>query len=753
MMLRSRAQFSLDLNEEIAVDNFAGGGGWSEGYYRATGRHVDHAINHDNLALGMHRINHPKSVHHCEDVFDKDPLEITEGRPVGIAHFSPDCKHFSKAKGGQPLNKRIRGLVLVILRWASRVRPRVISMENVTEIETYGPLIKLFKKGKSGYYPDPIHKGRTWKAFLAILGSGINADHPDLPEILDVCDGYLSLEDAVRGLGYHIEVKHIRAYHHGAPTIRNRLYMIARCDGKPVVWPEKTHENPALFDRFPGLKLKPWNVIADKIDWTLETPSIFLTRKQAKKRGYKCKRPLAKPTLRRLATGIDRFVLKAKKPYIVSLTHQGSDNRVEPLDEPSRAITGARRGEKALVVPTLSKFHGSHRGRHDGAGRNHGLQQPLQTSDTSNRFGLISANLAVNTTDHPGSAADAPSKTVPTGGHHILTASTLVQTGYGEADGQAPRVLDLNKPGGTAVAGGAKQALAATTIVKMRGTNIGHSPDEPNHAISAGGMHHGAVAAHLTKFCTGSVGSEITDPASTITSGSHSPDTHGGAATVHGLSVAYLAQHNGGFNVTPGHEATEPISAVSSKGSQQQIVAASCACYYGTEADGQPADRPAHTVRTRDNLGAVQSTGVCPPLTTEQSAGARRVAKFLRAHGVQFEGEFATIEGYVLIDIGMRMLTAAELFAAQGFGPDYVINRAWVINPETAEVEEITLTKEQQIRMCGNSVCPDVAEALVAANVPEMSILPGRRRPVRQRRPASPAPDLSHHPALALQGV
>lgn len=830
-------QFLLGLHHELVIDNFAGGGGASTGIERALGRPVDHAINHDHIALGMHRINHPQTIHHCEDVFDIDPLTITEGRPVGLGWFSPDCKHHSKAKGGKPVEKRIRGLAFVMLRWAKAAPPRIIMMENVEEIQDWGPLVKMQKNGNWGMYPDPRHKGRTWQALLACLGKGIRPNHPDIKEILDVLDGHVTKADLVKGFGYHLEYRERRAANAGAPTIRKRLFLIGRRDGKPIVWPEPTHADPKTLkavNKAMGIKVKPWRTVAECIDWSLPCPSIFLSGDAAKK--ARCKRPLADASLRRIAKGVGRYVLHSDRPFLVSLTHQGGD-RVESVDDPIRTITGAHRGEKAVVAPVMSKFHGNHHGRSDGSTRNHEVSEPLLSQDTSNRFGLTEAKLAPFLTEHAnatnqrnmpadepmrttcaevkgghfalvapvvvntcnGKFDDAPSRsrsaeeplpTVTSGPKFAMVTGTLIQTGYGEREGQEPRALDPQKPLGTVVAGGCKHAvvtgtligvggragqsrpraldepihtgtakadtsLAAVSMVKMRGDNVGDEADAPMHTASAGGNHHGVVtaflaqhnggfnttdghdarepvstisskgsqqqvvaaslvrqfgasigqeadapaptvvaggggktgllAAHLTKFCTGSVGSELSQPLPTITAGSHRPETHGGAASTHGL------------------------------------VAASVAVYHGTEVDGHGADEPAHTATTRNRLGVVQSQLV-NPLTPEQEAGALRVAAFLREHGIEFEGPYAMVGGYVIIDLGMRMLTPRELFLAQGFPPDYVIDKAWLIDEHTGALTEVALTKEQQIRMCGNSVCPPEAEALVRANAPDLCL-------------------------------
>jgi DNA (cytosine-5)-methyltransferase 1 len=385
-----RSQFILPLHHKLVIDYFAGGGGASTGIELALGRHVDHAVNHDLKALGMHRINHPQTVHHCEDVFDVDPWKLTEGRPVGLIHFSPDCKHFSKAKGGKPLDKRIRGLVLVMLKWA-KYGAECMTMENVEEIVTWGP---VNRHGR----PIKRHKGRTWKAFLDVLSVGIRADHPDLKEILAVVGDCVTLEDCVRGFGFVREVKEIRAMHHDTATIRKRLFMVARKDGRPIVWPEATNgpvKRPTLIN---GERILPYRMIAECIDWTVPCPSIFMTRAEARKRGLNIKRPLVKATQRRIATGVDRFVLRAAEPFIVSLTHQGGD-RLESVMEPARTITGAHRGEKALVAPILTEHANASKQRTFRA------DEPMRT-----QCGEVK------------------------GGHFALVAGTLVHTAHGERD-------------------------------------------------------------------------------------------------------------------------------------------------------------------------------------------------------------------------------------------------------------------------------------------------------------------------------
>lgn len=626
---------------ELVIDNFAGGGGGSTGIEWALGRPVDVAINHCGWALGMHRLNHPFTEHLQTDVFDVDPVVVTKGVPVGLGHFSPDCTNFSKAKGGKPVSKKIRCLALVMLRWA-KIGTRVMTMENVEEIQDWGPLIEMWKNGGADMYPDPQKKGRTWKAFVACLTTGIDPMHPDLPEFLQVLAGTVTKEELVRGFGYDLEVRELKGFRYGAPTIRNRLFMIARRDGQPIVWPVPTHGNPKKL----GANEQRWRTIAECLDFSLACPSIFLRGKEAK--AAKCKRPLVKNTLQRVATGIGKFVIHAEEPFIVDLTSAF-------LTEHANAST--------------------------------------------------QRNMPAN---EPGRTQCAQVK----GGHFALVAGSLVQTGYGEREGQQPRALDLQQPLGTVVAGGGKHALVAASLVKMRGKNTGNAAAEPMRTASAGGQHHALSCAHLVRHFGESVGGDVLEPCPTVMPG-------GGGKT--GLVAVYMAQHNGGFNVVEGHPANEPVSTLSGTGSQQQLVATSMALYYQSERDGQGTNEPLRTATTKARVGHVESRAVYP-LTNEQITGARRVAKFLRSFGVEFEGEFAMVKGHVIVDIGMRMLTPRELFRAQGFGEDYVIDRAWVVDATTGKMREVKLTKEQQIRMCGNSVCPPVMEAIVRANVPEMIV-------------------------------
>jgi DNA (cytosine-5)-methyltransferase 1 len=296
------------LPGELVVDNFAGGGGTSTGMEAALGRPVDLAINHDPVAIAMHKANHPQTRHSCENILEVDPIEACAGRPVGLAWFSPDCAHFSRAKGTQPVKKEIRGLAWVVIRWAKAVRPRIIALENVEEFQTWGPL-------REDGRPDPGAAGETFRQWLAELAA----------------------------LGYTIEFRPLVAADYGAPTTRKRFYLIARADARTIAWPKPTHGRgrPA-----------PWRAAAEVIDWSLPCPSIFDRP-----------RPLAEATQRRIAEGIRRFVLGAERPFVIPLTHQG-DARVHDIADPLRTITGPHRAELALVAPSLvQRSWGERRGQ------------------------------------------------------------------------------------------------------------------------------------------------------------------------------------------------------------------------------------------------------------------------------------------------------------------------------------------------------------------------------------------------------
>ena len=388
----------MNSTGEIVVDNFAGGGGASTGIEIAIGRSVDVAINHDPAAIAMHRANHPTSKHYTEDIWMVDPVEACEGHPVGLAWFSPDCKHFSKAKGGKPVSKHIRGLSWVILRWAMTVRPRVIMMENVEEIQTWGPLMKR-KDGKT--VPDPARAGETFKGFISMLTTGIALDHPAFHEACDFLkpDAQQAMKLAM-GLGYHVEHRELRACDYGAPTIRKRFFLIARCDGKPIVWPKATHGDPDSLEVAAGMK-KPWKPVADVLDFSLPCPSIFATSEEIYEQyGIRAVRPLADATMRRIARGIQKFVIENPHPFIVSV--YGEDR----------------------IAPNLIQYHDEQ----GGDVRGQEVDDPLMTVDASNRYGLVSTFISkYYGGDNVAAGVDKPLPTVTAIDHNAVCAVAVTQ--------------------------------------------------------------------------------------------------------------------------------------------------------------------------------------------------------------------------------------------------------------------------------------------------------------------------------------
>lgn len=435
-------QYLLDLNDEIIIDNFAGGGGASTGIELALGRHVDVAINHDPEAVSMHQANHPQTVHHCESVWEVNPREVMPGRKIGLLWLSPDCKHFSKAKGGKPVEKKIRGLAWVAIRWAALRKPRIIKLENVEEFITWGPLVE----GADGSMrPCPKRKGREFNAFV----------------------------NALRRHGYAVEWRELRACDYGAPTIRKRLFLIARCDGQPIVWPEPTHGDPKSEAVKSG-RLKPWHTAAECIDWTLPCPSIFLTREQGRAIGVK--RPLSNSTMHRIARGIMRYVVNEADPFIVRTDHASAAERngVHNLNEPIRTVCAS--GGMALVTPFITEHaNGSNQ-------RNMAADDPLRTQCAQVK-----------------------------GGHFALVSAFMAKH-YGGVVGHGLHGEPLYT-----VTSSDHNSLVTSNLIKLRGTNIGQPDDEPLHTLSAQGQHFDEVRAFLVKYYGTDQDPQLREPLHTVT--------------------------------------------------------------------------------------------------------------------------------------------------------------------------------------------------------------------------------------------
>ncbi|WP_418222232.1 DNA cytosine methyltransferase [Citrobacter freundii] len=610
---------------EIIVDNFAGGGGASTGIELAIGRSVDIAINHDENAVAMHTTNHPDTLHYCESVYEVRPKVATAGRPVALAWFSPDCRHFSKAKGAKPVEKAIRGLAWVVLRWGLDVEPRVMKLENVEEFKTWGPLLAGEMR------PDPARAGETFEAFIGMLTTGIPANHPALAECCEFLNISLDSEDAarlVKGLGYVVEYRELRACDYGAPTIRKRFFMVMRRDGKPIVWPEPTHGDPKSPAVQAG-RLAPWRTAAECIDWTIPAPSIFDRKK-----------PLAENTLKRIARGIQRFVIESASPFIVKCNHTTTKGkydcfRGQGLGEPLQTITKTH--GYAIAVPHLTKF------RTGATGQPVTEPVPTVTAGTSKRpggnghaLGIVEAAITPFVGRQFGASvghrADEPSATITAGGggKSQLVTPTLIQMGYGERPGQDPRVLRLDNPLGTVTAGGNKFATVSAFLAKHYGGNYtgpGVSMDEPAHSVTTVD-HHAVVAAHLMVNNTGHPGGTLDNPAHTITTGNH-----------HAAISSHLVKLR------------------------------------GTCRDGQPTSEPMPTVTAGGlHVGEVKTTLAADEYDEHR---AQQTLAFLRKYcGEDCDG-LVTVDGitYRIVDIGMRMLQPHELYRAQGFPEWYIIDQ------------------------------------------------------------------------------
>jgi DNA (cytosine-5)-methyltransferase 1 len=677
-MKRDFATLPLDLGHELIIDNFAGGGGTSTGLEEAFGRPVDIAINHDPEALALHAMNHPHTKHLCESVWDVDPIKVTNNQPVGLVWLSPDCKHFSKAKGGTPVAKNIRGLAWVTLRWAAKCKPRVIMLENVEEFKTWGPLLV---DDEGNFRPDPAKKGKTFESFLRQL----------------------------RGHGYTVDHKELRASDYDTPTIRKRFFLVARRDGLPIRWPAPTNGAPTSAGVLAG-NLAPWRTAAECIDWSIPCPSIF-----------ERKRPLAEATMRRIAKGIMRYVVDSAAPFIVG--QGGPIYSGKPVSSAQPFGTLTTENHRAVVVPSIVPV------THQGGDRSESVNEPFRTITSAQR------------------------------GEKALAVATLVQSGYGERDGQAPRALDIEKPLGTVVAGASKAALVTAFLNEhANGSNQRVMPaDEPLRTICAQvkGGHFSAVSAtlvgvggragesrprgadepaatitakgdtalvtaHITKFRTGATGSDMNLPMPTITAGPK--ENPAGAPHALGIVTAHI-QRDMGQSI--GHAVDAPLATTTAGGAgKSALVASSLVKLRGTSSTASM-DEPLHTVSAGGQHHAEVRAFLVKYYGSDQDP---RLEEPLHTVTTKDRFGLVTIQGvdYQIVDIGLRMLEPAELYRAQGFPAEYVIRE--IPDPELlfkdghqAEgnplaLPRVPLTKSAQVRMCGNSVCPPMARALIQAN-------------------------------------
>lgn len=550
----------LDLFEKIIVDNFAGGGGASTGIELACGRPVTIAINHDPDAILLHRTNHPYTEHLQASVWDVDPEQVARGRKVGLAWFSPDCKHFSKAKGSALVDRNIRGLAWIVLRWAGTVRPDVIMLENVEEFQTWGPV----RKGK----PVKSKAGQTFRQWKKQLSE----------------------------LGYVIEHKELVAADYGAPTTRKRFVLVARCDGKPIVWPERTHA-PRNSPEVQAGKLKPWRSAAEIIDWSIPGYSIFQSKEEIKQKyGVTVVRPLAENTLRRVIRGVDKFTLKSGEPFLVPTGYgerQGQAPRVHDISEPVPTVVGSGKHNicEPIIAPYLAECN------HAGGGHIADVGEPYKTITAKHTGGVAAPVLIQYHTEQTenvrANRLEEPINTVDASNRYGFVSANLVEYYTGG------RPLDISAPMHT-VTSHDREALVAAQIAEFKGADIGQDCRKPLRTITASAGEFAVVRVTLRQ--TGDMG--------------------------YWPQVRELLNRFCGYDLA-GNECLVLM------------------------------------------IGGV---------------------------------------GYYIADVTLRMLTPRELYNAMGFPPDYQIERDYLGN---------AYPKSKQVARCGNAVCPPLAEAMVRANLPE----------------------------------
>lgn len=464
------------IHGELIVDNFAGGGGASTGIELATGYSVDIAINHDPEAIRMHKTNHPNTKHYCEDVWQVDPVKACKGYPVGLAWFSPDCKHFSKAKGGKPKDKFIRGLAWVACRWAGLVRPRVIMLENVEEFKTWGPLNR-------GKHPIKSKQGKTFEKFVQQLTD----------------------------LGYEVQFRELVAADYGAPTMRKRFFLIARCDGKPITWPEPTH-GPADSERVKNGRLKPYVGAYTQIDFSRPCPSIFDTSEQIKEKyGIRAVRPLAPKTMARIARGLKKFVLENPEPFIIQCNH-GGERKPGDIREPMPTITGKH--GYGVVEPYMVQIGQTG----FAADRSKDVREPLTTIVSKNEHCLISPLLIQYHSETVkdevrGQTIADPVMTVDSSNRYGLVTSFLHKYYDGGYKG-AGENIDNPLP---TITSWDHNSVVTANLIQMNNHCDGKDIRQPLPTITAGDGHFGEVRAFLTKYYGAGTGQSVKNPLDTIT--------------------------------------------------------------------------------------------------------------------------------------------------------------------------------------------------------------------------------------------
>lgn len=630
-MKRTKTQLTISemmtdvtFTAPLVVDGFAGGGGASTGMEAALGRPVSVAINHDESAILMHQMNHPHTLHYKDNIWMIDPKEVTGGRPVGLAWFSPDCKHFSRAKGAALVDRNIRGLAWVVVKWAALARPAVIMMENVPEFVTWGPV----RKGK------PVKKkaGQTFARWKQ------------------------QLED----LGYVIEYRELCAADYGAPTIRTRFCLVARCDGRPIVWPKPTHA-PRNSEAVRSGKLLPWRSAAEVIDWSLPTYSIFASKQELKEKyGINAIRPLANNTQARIACGLDKFVISNDEPFIMCNNAQNQPHR---LTDPVPTITTGNRNY--LCLPQMKPF--AIDCNHTGGGHITDLKKPLGTVTAKCTTGIVAPYLSQYHSQKAGEsrAQDIrhPIMTVDTSNRYSLISPYLTEY-FG--NGQP---VDVRDPLHT-VTTRDRECLTSVYVDKYFGggySGCGNSVREPFTTATAE-PRHSLIVSHLSKFFSGVVGADIKEPLPTVTAVDHNA-----------LCISHLAHFKG---KDKGQSPRDPLMTV-------------------TASDGQFGEIRAVVVK----YDGQQNLGYWPQVR-------EMLNRYTKWCIYDDEILLLRIGGawYFISDVCLRMLTPRELYSAMGFPANYIID---VDNMGRA------ISRKDQVARCGNAVPPPLAAAMVRANLPE----------------------------------
>lgn len=617
----------INILDEIIVDNFAGGGGASTGMELATGRPVTIAINHDPDAIAMHRTNHPYTTHYQASVWDVDPKAVCAGRPVGLAWFSPDCKHFSKAKGAALVDRNIRGLAWIVLRWAGTVRPAVIILENVEEFQTWGPV----RKGK----PVKSKSGQTFRRWLSQL----------------------------QDLGYAVEHRELVAADYGTPTTRKRFFLIARCDGRPIVWPEPTHA-PRGSDAVKRGEKQPWRAAAEIIDWTQPCYSVFATRQQLKEIGVTAVRPLADNTMRRVIRGVDKFTIRSGRPFIVECNHSGGGH-LSAVETP---------------IGTVTQKHTA------------GVCRPV-----------LAPHTVSNTNASVGAPAADPIHTVTSAGNQLLVAPSLMQIGQ---TGGGDRIRSVMEPTATAVSK-AEACIVAPSLIQYHTEQSealrGQAIDAPVMTVD-GSNRYGLTAAQLVEYFGNGMPLDVTKPLHTVTS-------HDREAMVSAHIQKYF---DGGYKGC-GDPADAPLSTVTAT-PRHGVCAAHIVKFKAAELGTSPAE-PLPTITAQSCSGGYAECRTVLARTAREDLGHwPEIRDLLNRHcGYDLaEDEVLMLDLFgslwYIRDIGLRMLTPRELYNGMGFPPDYIIDRDCMGNE---------YGKKKQVARCGNAVCPQLAAALVRANRPD----------------------------------